>query len=165
MTLSKARLRREFTRFAKFTVVGTIGAVVDFGTFNLLTALLRVWYVFSGMVSFSMAVLSNFIWHRYWIYPDSRSKPLGQQALQFALVNLVGLAIRMPILFFTERPMIALADQALAWLPAPLLALAPTALTRDSTLLGHNLALATAVVVVLFWNFSVNRFWTYSDVE
>ena len=30
---------------------------------------------------------------------------------------------------------------------------------------GYNLAKATATLVVLFWNFFVNRFWTYSDVE
>ena len=27
------------------------------------------------------------------------------------------------------------------------------------------LALALAVIVVLFWNFGVNRLWTYSDVK
>ncbi|HHH81822.1 MAG TPA: hypothetical protein ENL35_02400 [Chloroflexi bacterium] len=33
------------------------------------------------------------------------------------------------------------------------------------TWLGRNLALALAVIVVLFWNFGVNRVWTYSDVS
>jgi hypothetical protein len=31
--------------------------------------------------------------------------------------------------------------------------------------LAANLALAVAVIVVMFWNFFVNRYWTYSDVE
>ena len=31
--------------------------------------------------------------------------------------------------------------------------------------LGVNLALVVAVIVVLFWNFGVNRVWTYSDVQ
>jgi putative flippase GtrA len=33
------------------------------------------------------------------------------------------------------------------------------------TLLAHNLALAGAVIVVMFWNFFINRYWTYSDVS
>jgi putative flippase GtrA len=31
--------------------------------------------------------------------------------------------------------------------------------------MGENLTLAIAVLIVLFWNFFVNRYWTYSDVE
>jgi putative flippase GtrA len=31
--------------------------------------------------------------------------------------------------------------------------------------LGNNIALATAVVIVMFWNFFVNRYWTYRDVD
>jgi putative flippase GtrA len=34
----------------------------------------------------------------------------------------------------------------------------------SSIFLGHNFSLAIAVVVVMMWNFFVNRFWTYSDV-
>ena len=31
--------------------------------------------------------------------------------------------------------------------------------------LGYNMAKAIATGVVLFWNFFVNRYWTYSDVD
>lgn len=159
MTLPPTRLKREFSRFLKFSVVGVIGAVVDFGTFNLLSVLLRVPFLIAGSLSFIAAVTSNFFWNRYWTYPDSRSKPLGRQAMQFALVNLVGLAIRTPVMAFAERPLVrltvSLLEQAEAF--APLL---PAAVQ-----LGRNLALATAVVIVLFWNFGVNRLWTYSDAR
>jgi len=30
---------------------------------------------------------------------------------------------------------------------------------------ANNLALAIGVIVVMFWNFFINRYWTYSDVE
>ncbi len=32
-------------------------------------------------------------------------------------------------------------------------------------LLGDNLAVAFAVGIVMFWNFFINRYWTYNDVE
>jgi hypothetical protein len=35
----------------------------------------------------------------------------------------------------------------------------------SSTFLGHNFALAVAVLVVMMWNFFANRFWTYNDVS
>ena len=77
--------------------VGAVGAVVDFGIFNLLHGALRLVSPVAQAISFSAAVTSNFAWNRRWTYPDSRSKPLRRQALQFVLVNLVGLGVRTPI--------------------------------------------------------------------
>ena len=148
-----ARLRRELTRFLRFVFVGIVGAVVDFGTFNLLNAAFGVWSVLASTFSFAAALTSNFLWNRFWTYPDSRSKPVARQAAQFALVNLAGWAIRTPIFAFGEPSFIRLVGQLhLAAVP-------------DPTQLGRNLALALAVIVVLFWNFGINRLWTYSDVS
>jgi putative flippase GtrA len=32
-------------------------------------------------------------------------------------------------------------------------------------LLSYNVTLAIAVIIVMFWNFFINRYWTYGDVE
>ena len=86
----------------KFLVVGTIGAIVDFGVMNLLVNLFSVPLVWAGTVSFICAILSNFFWNRYWTYPDSRSKPIARQLLEFSVVSVIGLAIRVPILALLE---------------------------------------------------------------
>ena len=165
MIVKTPRFRREFSRFVKFLVVGTIGAVIDFGTFNLLTSLFDIWIVLAGTISFTAAVTSNFFWNYYWTYPDSRSKPIGRQAVQFAIVNLIGLAIRSPILQFTEKPWTQLAREILTLIPPHLPPGSESFLPLNDITLGRNLALATAVIIVLFWNFGVNRIWTYSDVS
>ncbi len=146
--------RKERIRFLRFAVVGAIGAVVDFGTFNLLNSLIGVQAVIASMISFAAAVTSNFIWHRYWTYPDSRSKPIVQQMTQFAFVSLIGLSIRTPI-FATLEPILRRAFATRL----------PPSLPFSSDFLGHNLALAVAVGIVMLWNFFVNRYWTYNDVE
>jgi putative flippase GtrA len=138
---------------------------VDFGTFNLLANILGIWSVLASMMSFTAAVVSNFLWNRYWTYPDSRSKNVRAQAIQFALVSLVGLAIRTPLFALTEPVFIRLTG---LWLlrAAETLSSIPAFLEEFSPIvLGRNLALALAVIVVLFWNFGINRIWTYSDVE
>lgn len=61
----------ERTQFLKFLAVGTFGAVVDFGIANLLTHFFNMALVFAGTISFTCAVISNFIWNRYWTYPNS----------------------------------------------------------------------------------------------
>lgn len=163
MTERSARARRELKRFLKFGVVGAIGAVVDFGTFNLLANVAGIWHVPASILSFSAAVTSNFLWNRFWVYPDSRSKQVHRQAVQFVVVNVVGLLIRTPVFAFTEAPFVRLVAAAQTRLGGS----TPQAgmLSRlEASTLGPNLALALAVVLVLFWNFAINRIWTYSDV-
>jgi len=145
---------RERRRFFRFLVVGMFGAVVDFGIENLLHRLFGLPYVWSGAISFICAILSNFFWNRYWTYPDSRSKPIMGQLVQFAIVNVTGLVIRIPILRFVEPEITKL----FANVPEKYLFLPFDAM-------GENVTLAIAVGIVLFWNFFVNRYWTYSDVE
>lgn len=135
-------------------VVGGIGAVVDFGTLNLLIGLSDVQPILAQAFSFSAAVTSNFIWNRYWTYPDSRSKAVHRQAAQFAVVSLSGLGIRSVIFALSQPMMSRLADQLLDRTTIPI----------EALVLGTNLAVALAVLAVLFWNFGVNRVWTYSDV-
>jgi putative flippase GtrA len=144
---------RERSRFMRFAVVGIVGAVVDFGVANLLVYGFQAPLVFAGTISFVAAILNNFIWNRYWTYPDSRSRPIAAQFVQFVVVSVVGLVIRIPILHWLEPLMFNMFNRV-----SFLSVLHPD-------ILAKNFTLAVAVVVVMFWNFFVNRYWTYSDVE
>jgi putative flippase GtrA len=146
---------RERSRFMRFALVGVVGAVVDFGTFNLVTNLTPIPAVFAQVISFTAAIISNFLWNRFWTYPDSRSKTVSSQILQFAVVSIIGLAIRTPLFAALESPLRRF-FQSLHF---------PNLGYLNPVFLGHNLALAVAVIVVMFWNFFVNRYWTYSDVD
>lgn len=145
---------KERARFMRFALVGVIGACVDFGTYSLLHDLLGVQAVIASVFSFIAAVTSNFIWNRFWTYPDSRSKAIPQQLLQFAIVSGIGLTIRTPIFALLVKPMTSLFNN-LPDLPIVL----------PSFVGGDKVALAMAVLIVMFWNFFINRFWTYSDVD
>lgn len=146
---------QERTRFFKFAVVGTIGAVVDFGTFNLLSGVFSVKPVIASMISFSAAIVSNFIWNRYWTYPDSRSKSMVRQLCEFSIISLIGLGIRTPLFAVLEKhlPDFFAKLAFIKYLPF------------TPTFWGHNVGLAIAVIVVMFWNFFINRYLTYSDVK
>ena len=145
---------RERTRFLKFAVVGAIGAVVDFGIANLLVYAFHVPLVVAGTISFICAIISNFIWNRVWTYPDSRSKSPWVQFVQFVVINVIGLGIRVPILKFGEPLLWQLFESLPFQIPV---------FTPD--FLAKNVTLAISVIVVMFWNFFVNRYWTYNDVD
>jgi putative flippase GtrA len=145
--------KKERGRFLKFAVVGIIGAVIDFGIMNLLTQSLGMSLVCAGTISFISAIISNFIWNRYWTYPESRSRPIARQLAMFFAVNIAGMAIRLPILKFAESPMLDFFRSLDLSLPI------------DAEFLAKNFTLALAVGVVMLWNFFVNRYWTYNDVD
>lgn len=144
---------RERVRFLKFATVGAIGSVIDIGVANLLTHALDMRLVLAGSISFLCAVLSNFTLNRYWTYPDSRSRPFIHQLGMFFLVNSIGIAIRIPILHFAE-PIMARQFASLAHL-------SPS--TAES--LAKNATLILAIGVVMLWNYFVNRYWTYNDID
>jgi putative flippase GtrA len=149
------RHRKEVRRFAKFMIVGGIGFVVDTGTLNLLVLGLHLvdstHRTYAKALSFALAVVSNFLWNRFWTYRDSRSKPVGVQLMQFAVVSVIGLGINLAVFSLVGDWVIP----ALRASAGPVLGLA----------LGTNIAQAAAVLVVMFWNFFVNRFWTYGDIS
>ncbi len=164
ITLAKTN-RKEFKRFSKFLVVGVTGFIVDFGLFNLLLRALAFPPVLAQAISFTSAAVNNFIWNRYWTYPDSRSKPILRQFGMFFVLSLIGLLIRTPIFALFSGPMVALVESMQYGVFAGLINFMTGTLHISVEQLGLNLALAIAVLVVLFWNFFSNRFITYSDVK
>lgn len=133
----------ELNRFLKFAVVGAIGAAVDFGVLNLLVLVFGWPKEYANLVSVTCAIISNFIWNRLWTFPESRERALHTQFGQFGLVNLFGLTINQ-FIFVTSDALVFN-----AMFPHPL---------------DYNLAKASAIIVVLFWNFFVNRRWTYRGI-
>ena len=134
--------RIEVVRFLKFCVVGIIGAVVDFGILNLAIQVFGLDKWLANTFSFSTAVVSNFLWNRFWTYPESRQHPVGPQLGQFFLVNLGGYGINQAIFLSLDRYAFS------AW-----------------GTWGYNLSKVIATGVVLFWNYGVNRVWTYRKIK
>lgn len=162
----------EIERFVKFLFVGTIGFIVDFGLLNLLQTTilptvdangvaLRLNVSLAISISFVAGVLSNFTWNRYWTYPDSRTRTLHTQLVQFAFINIVG--------WLGRTAWVTIAYQTFGdWLypifgNLPFLEGLP--IEDVSARIGTNVTLVIGILVVLFWNFFANRYWTYSDVD
>ena len=132
----------ELARFCKFAVVGTIGAVVDFSILNLGIQVFGLAKWLANTFSFTAAVGSNFTWNRLWTFPESRSDSLWRQLGQFLVVNLVGYAINQGVFLSLDRYVFASWG---AW--------------------GYNVSKAIAIGIVLFWNFGINRIWTYRAIR
>ncbi len=141
--LGLAERPRELVRFLKFATVGAIGMVIDLTVLNVMHKVFGLPLLVANTISFTTAVISNFTWNRLWTFPESRQRPIIPQLGQFVLVNIVGLAINNLVLW-------AVYQLTMRLVPDPW---------------DYNLAKVTAIGVVLFWNYFVNRLWTYRGIE
>jgi putative flippase GtrA len=136
----------EVKRFIKFMIVGGFGAVLDVTVLNVLILGFGVPKSFANIISVSCAILSNFTWNRLWTFPESREHAVHSQLGKFATVNLIGLGINQVVFLATDN---------FFWLP----------LLPHHETLAYNLAKMCAIGVVLFWNFGINRIWTYRHIK
>lgn len=156
---------REVERFIKFAFVGILGFIIDIGTLILLQNTVLPpesdpQVLLANSIAFVLAVCSNFIWNRFWTYPDSRSYSIHRQLAQFGIVSVIGLVIRNLWISSTYE---ALGQLSTTVVQATLSEYAPSMI--DQNKLGSTIALVFGVLIVMIWNFAANRFWTYNDVE
>lgn len=156
------RQSREVERFIKFIIIGGLSTAVDFAVLNVLQATilppigddttLRV--LVASLISYMCGLTNNYLFNRYWAYPDARQKTLWVQLSQFVSVYLVSLGLR-GLLITLLFPVWAGVLQGLL----------PTTPTSTLNRIGSNLAAATTLIFTTGWNFIVNRLWTFGEVE
>lgn len=77
--------------FLKFSIVGIINTVVDFGTFTLLYGVLQLHYLPSQAAAYTAGVLNSYIGNKLWTFKN-RSRKIRPQLLKFLMVNAVSLS-------------------------------------------------------------------------
>jgi len=123
-----------YYQFIKFSVVGTIGMIIDVGILNLLIYFFSVNIYISATISFILAVISNFILNRIWTFNNIKTdkKPF-YQFIQFVMVSVIGLGINLLIMY-------VFIEWAGLW---------------------YNWAKIIAIIIVLLWNYFINKIWTF----
>lgn len=122
-----------FFKFLKFGTVGFSGLLLDFGvTYVAKEKLLWNKYI-ANSLGFILASASNYYLNRIWTF-NSQDPEIGWQFSKFLVVALVGLLLNNFIIYIlTER-------------------------------LRFNFYVAKffAIVIVFFWNFSINYLYTFT---
>lgn len=160
---------KELERFLKFAIVGVSGAVIDFGILIVLQATALppthvINVVIATVIAFTSAVISNFIWTRYWVYPESRNTPIRKQLAQFTTISVIGGAGRtlwIALMYYQIGHL--LMPVALPFIQIFRPGYLPSTTAEEK--LGTIIAQMIAMVVVMLWNFFANRYWTYRDVK
>ncbi len=127
---------RVVRQFAKFSLVGTVNTVTSLTVYLLATRLAQLDPLVANALAFIVAVSISFLLNKHWTFRD-RARKYVSQYVQFFSVSIIGFGISETVLFVLHK------------------------------LLGLHDLLAYLVAVAggLFWNFSVNRAWTFSSQD
>lgn len=132
----KKLLGFDLIRFIKFGIVGGSGIFVDMGLLLFLTEVAGIFYILSGILAFTLAVINNFIWNDLWTWSDRRESGIKAYLLKlfkFFLVSSLAGAIKISILWFL------------------------TDFYNVHYLLSNLIGIAVGMVL----NYSINNLWTF----
>ena len=131
----KLHERRTVRQFVKFAVVGVSSTIIDWGIYLLLTRTTAIFYLLAKVLSFLVSVINSYIWNRRWTFRSQDPKRFHQFS-KFLVVAGVGLALNALIMY----------------------------LVVSKLKLHDIIGLILASAIVMFWNFLVNKFWTFREL-
>jgi len=118
--------------FIKYSIVGTSGAIVDLTALYLLVELAGINVYVAAVFSFILAVINNFLLNKFWTFND-KNPNYSKQFIKFLSVSIFGLMLTLSFMY----------------------------LFIDVVGIWYMLAKAITTLIVLFWNYTLNRFWTF----
>lgn len=160
--------RQEIERIIRFLITGASGVVVDFTLLYLLQATLLVpsepdreaKILAATSLSFSVAVLNNYILNRMWTFRDSQSGSFRQQLGPFVLISVACGVVRTVFVLGTfawfghwVTPLYVSTMESLY--PAF------SASSDVAARIGTTAAQLVGLVIVTALNYLGNRFWTF----
>jgi putative flippase GtrA len=93
-----------FIQLFRYTFVGGIAFLFDFGSLYLLTEKFHVYYLISAAGAFLAGLLVNYYLSIVWVFENRSNKSKQMEFLIFALIGIIALGFNeFFIWFFTEK--------------------------------------------------------------
>jgi len=97
--MSRFKLSENIKLFVKYSVVGSVGAAVNFAVFHFFFDVFGAHHVVAASGSFLVAAYNNYLINRVWTFQGVRARPrLISGYRRYVLGNLAGLATNLLVL-------------------------------------------------------------------
>lgn len=91
MNLFRGKTDNTFFQLFRYTFVGGLAFVVDFGLLYLLTEFANFHYLTSAAIAFVAGLVVNYVLSKLWVFNKSSYKNKVAEFLMFALIGVIGL--------------------------------------------------------------------------
>lgn len=120
--------KTRFYEFIRFSITGGVSFILDYSILVLLTDGLKIFYLTSSCISFSVSVIINYIICVKWVFKESKEKSI-KSVFSFFIISLIGLSL----------------NQFLMWFSVEIL------------LISYKIAKVIATVLSMVWNYFMKR--------
>lgn len=119
-----------FVQLMRYTIVGGIAFVVDYGALWLLTEFVGLYHLLSAAIAFILGLVCNYLISTAWVFGESKVSSRWLEFVAFAIIGIVGLGFNEAIIY----------------------------LCTDILGLHYMVSKLVSTVIVFFWNFFARRF-------
>ncbi len=154
--MSQILQRRGLRQFVKFCLVGALSTLVNLGVLYVLVEIAHIRQFFPSenigravavSIAFLVSVANGYYWNSRWTFRQTDSNGQHRRMVQFLVTNVVGLLLN-----------VVIATTVASRTPAFVLQALSPYLKRDPAVFVGT---AAATMIVVFWNFTVNKYWTF----
>ena len=90
----RSNFASDLPKIIRFSIVGLLNTALDFGAFSLLYFVVHLNFIVANTIAYGLATANSYILNRLWTFrTQSHSNPEVTMALQFVILNLVGLGL------------------------------------------------------------------------
>jgi putative flippase GtrA len=125
----------EIRHFIKFCVVGLVNTVVHFSVYVVFFDIYNYYYLQANALAWFIAVFVSFFLNKYWTFQNFARRAIYHQYIKFFIISGAGLALNTGLLFIFV----------------------------DTYKINDKLSLIFAIGIVTFWNFFLNKLWTFKN--
>lgn len=117
----------------KFSIVGFIAFLIDFGLYTIISQVLQWHYIVAGTISFTVSVIFNYLASMKYVFKHKEGMSKTKEFIIFVILSIIGL--------FINNACLLLLIDLIVW---------PFYISKPILELGSKIV-ATAVVMI--WNF------------
>jgi len=77
----------------RYTFVGGLAFIVDFGTLFILTEYLNLFYLISAGIAFILGLITNYALSVNWVFSNRTLESKGMEFFLFTVIGLIGLGL------------------------------------------------------------------------
>jgi putative flippase GtrA len=114
----------------RYTFVGGLAFIVDFGTLYLLTNYLQIYYLISALIAFLLGLAINYLLSIKWVFDKRNVQNRKLEFILFMIIGVVGLGLNELFLWFLT----------------------------DILLLYYLISKIVTSIIVYLWNFFARKF-------
>ncbi len=121
-------------KFIKFGFVGFTGLIIDFGITWICKENLKINKYVANGIGFLFGVTNNYFLNRYFTF-ENHNPNIGTQFISFLIIAIIGFTLNTGVLYVLQK----------------------------KTKINFYACKALVTIIVFFWNFAANTFYTFKS--